>query len=55
MNKMIIGVLLATATVLTAVFIAGPLGEELVRTVGKAVWYVPYALLISAIRCLKTA
>lgn len=55
MNKKMIGILLAAATVLTTVCLTGSLGEELAQTVGKAIWYVPYALLIASIRFFKAA
>lgn len=55
MSKMISGTVLAAATVLAVFFITEPMGSDIVRCLGKAVWYVPYVLLIGAVRCLKAA
>ena len=54
-NKTIIGILLVVLAALTTYFIVEPVGAELVRCVGKAAWYMPYALLLGSIRCFRTA
>ena len=52
-------VTLALALVLVAAGLGGLLatsvGEPVVRLVGKAAWYLPYATLVGAVRVLKLA
>ena len=54
-NKDIIGILLIVLAALAAFVIVEPVGAELVRCVGKAAWYMPYALLLGSIRCFRAA
>ena len=54
-SKVIIGVLLVVLAALSAFLIVEPIGAELVRCVGKAAWYMPYALLLGSIRCFRAA
>ena len=54
-SKVIIGILLIVLAALATFFIVEPVGAELVRCVGKAAWYMPYALLLGSIRCFKAA
>ena len=54
-NKNIIGILLIVLAALSAFLIVEPVGAELVRCVGHAAWYMPYALLLGAIRCFRAA
>ena len=54
-NKTIIGILLVALAALATFFIVEPVGAGLVRCVGKAAWYMPYALLIGSIRCFRAA
>ena len=54
-NKSIIGILLIVLAALSAFLIVEPVGAELVRCVGHAAWYMPYALLLGSIRCFRAA
>ena len=54
-KNIIVGILLIVLAVLSAFLIVEPVGAELVRCVGKAAWYRPYALLIGSIRCFRAA
>ena len=54
-NKVIIGILLIVLAAVATFVIVEPVGAELVRCVGKAAWYMPYALLLGSIRCFKAA
>ena len=48
-------ILLVVPAALSALLIVEPVGAELVRCVGKAAWYMPYALLLGSIRCFRAA
>ena len=48
-------ILLVVLAALSAFLIVEPVGAELVRCVGKAAWYMPYALLLGSIRCFRAA
>ena len=52
-NKDIIGILLVALAALSAFLIVKPIGAEFVRCVGKAAWYMPYALLLGSIHCFR--
>ena len=54
-SKNVIGILLIVLAALSVFLIVEPVGAELVRYVGKAAWYMPYALLLGSIRCFKAA
>ena len=56
MNKTnMLGIALITAAAILSALIATSAGDTAVRLVGKAVWYVPYAVAIGGIRCLVRA
>ena len=52
-NRDIIGIALVGIMAVTAFFITEPVGASAVRLLGKAVWYLPYVLLLGAVRCFK--
>ena len=54
-SKVIIGILLVVLAALSVFLIVDPVGATLVRFVGKAAWYMPYALLLGSISCFKAA
>ena len=52
-NRDIIGISLVGITAVTAFLITEPVGDAAVQLLGKAVWYLPYVLLLGAVRCFK--
>ena len=54
-NKYIIGIALIAVMAVTAFLITEPAGAASVRLLGKAVWYLPYVLLLGAVRCFKAS
>ena len=49
-SKNIIGITLVTLAAVVAGCIVSSVGESAARYVGKAVWYVPYILLVGSVR-----
>ena len=54
-NRGIIGIGFIVLAALSAFVIVEPIGAEVVRCLGKAAWYVPYALLVGSVRCFRAA
>lgn len=54
-KNIIIGLALVAVAAVLSALAATEAGDLAARFVGKAVWYVPYAALIGALRCFAMA